>query len=127
MAFILPTFNLTVNIWRRTNPVGNPPDVVVLGNLTHGKRVSQINYILGNPVIACFEMYLLLPKLTDIRGQFNGTFTGDVVECPGGTLRYYDAVFVDDVAKGFPNEHRLAVITQHHGSGLVPNWPLPIP
>jgi hypothetical protein len=63
----------------------------------------------------------LVPALTDIRDQFNA-FTGkDTVEVPFASNRFYWVTYVDDVAKGFDNEHRLAFLQK------VGNWPVPMP
>jgi len=128
MSYVLPTFNLTVNIWHRATYVGNfpgtipPPDVVVAGNLALGKRMN-------NPV--GMNMWLLLPAATDIRdGNKNTTLsaTGDIVEAPGGSGRYYYVVNVDDAGKGFSNEHRVAEITFNLTfMPLLPKWPEPYP
>jgi len=82
---------------------------------------------------------LLVPKLTDIRppGLSSGTNVwGDLVEVPAGSSRWYMVIQVDDVGKGFPNEHRFAYLLPLFNStmiGLVQNagapnpWPVPIP
>lgn len=54
----------------------------------------------------------------------------DFVEIPQGTGRWYVAVFVDDVALGFPNVHRYAIVGKLVAGGVfinVPPWPTPIP
>lgn len=117
-TYTLPTFNLSVNIWRFasiTPPVITaPPDVVTVGNLNPGKRVY-------GQVAEGFPMYLLLPKLTDVRWSGQGG-NQDWIEVPAGSGRWYETIFVDDVGKGFPNEHRLAIIIQ-----VDATWPLPMP
>lgn len=65
-------------------------------------------------------MFLLLPKGTDIRSTVCGV-APDVVEVPAGTGRYYSVEMVDDVARGFANEYRFAMVLQ------LKNWPAPIP
>lgn len=116
MAFTLPTFNLSVNIWRGPVTVFPPPGgpaLTVLCNLTPGRRVILEAGTTGIPT------FILLPALTDIRSARSGV--ADAVEVPAGTGRYYTVLWVDDVAKGFENEHRIAALTQ---SGV---WPTPIP
>lgn len=111
MAYTIPTFNLTVNIWHPpqvTPPIGLP-QVVVLGNLTPGKRHQWGTTLVGG------YTYILLPALTDIR------ITG-VAEIPAGSGRYYKIGGVEDLGKGFPNEHRYAVILADYV-----NWPVPYP
>jgi len=117
VAYHLPTFNLVVNIW--WDPVNwllNPPSLVTTGNLCIGLRVwAQQTY---NDTL----MYLLLPPLTDVRDNLNGPgVAGDVVEVPAGTGRFYRVQHVDDVGKGFANEHRYCLLSK------LGAWPVPIP
>jgi hypothetical protein len=131
MGFRLPTFNLNVNIWGAGSHVGNPADRTCVGNLSPGERRSMIGSsedfanlagltppMLGMVLMTQF-MYLLVPKLTDIRSwDFSGGFDPcDCVEVPAGTGRYYMVTAVDDVGKGFANEHRFAVLL-----ALTPAW-----
>lgn len=125
MAFRVPNFNLVVNIWRRNGVAGvyALPDVVTAGNLSHGRRV-MVSAFAGNS-----PMELLLPKLTDIRAVWNAVVY-DVVEVPAGSQRFYQVTHVDDVAKGFANEYRLATIVyEPNGNPLigVNSAPVPLP
>jgi hypothetical protein len=107
MPFKLPTFNLTINIWRDYVAPNDYtiPDVVTVTNMSPGKR-QVANRIVGfNPLITQHEMYFLVPKLTDVRAGWNGS-NADVVECPAGSKRFYAIIVVDDIGKGFANEHR---------------------
>lgn len=120
MAFSLPTFNLTVWIFRHGNaPPGAGPDVIANGNLTPGRRVFMANAPAGFggcPML----VEVLLPALTDIRG-WNDPGASDWAEVPAGSGRYYEVLFVDDIGKGFANEHRFALLAQ------INPWPSPIP
>ena len=122
MSFSVPVMPLQVNIWRHgSDPTAVPPDVQTSGNLAWGKRV-------GNPSIGgttqlgipFMSMTLLLPALTDIRGDAFD-INSDLVEVPAGSGRFYWCAFSDDLGKGFPNEHRGAIIVQ---KPPLP-WPLP--
>lgn len=120
--YTLPQFNLTVNIWRAgVVPPTGPPASSPKGNLAWGRRVAVPSTggtsSIGIPLMT---MTLLLPPHTDVRGDPFG-INADVIECPAGTGRYYICRFVDDLGKGFANEHRGAVLTQ-----VLP-WPTPIP
>jgi hypothetical protein len=66
----------------------------------------------------CWEV--LLPSRTDVRDQLTSGGT-DVIECPAGTGRYYTVGLVDDVARGFDNEYRLAYVYRAYV------WTSPIP
>ena len=121
MPYVLPTFNLTINIFRNGNPPPGIPDVVSAANLTPGRRVFSGDGAVYPAPNWYPIMFLLLPPLTDIRGGPDTGFAPDWVEAPAGSARYYEVQFVDDVGKGFANEHRFAVMQQ-----LGP-WPHPIP
>lgn len=120
MAFVLPTFNLTCNIF--TNGLGwGPLRLSSPCNLAYSKRVNQMVSEGFFPVNAA----LLLPALTDIRGPLNASgFDG--VECPAGSGRWYIVSGVEDIGKGFANEHRCATLRPSGGPGGV-LWPTPIP
>lgn len=109
MAYRLPNFNLTSGIG--PNLQAYPPRLTSLSNLAWGNRTSQ-TYTFGitNATTARMLMTLLLPKGTDIRGPANIGGVVDSVECPIGSGRYYFVLGVDDIGKGFPNEHRAAVL-----------------
>jgi hypothetical protein len=131
MPFVLPTFNLTANIWRSANlPPGGPPAVVTPCNFSLGRRVVTatdytpwFNARAGGGVgINCLLRIMLCPALTDVRGLFTAGLP-DWVEVPAGSGRLYNVLDVDDMGKGFPNEHRLAwLITQR-----VAPLPVPLP
>lgn len=107
MPYQLPVFNVSVNIWRgpQTPPPIGDPDLVPVGNLALGKRVT-LEYPTGTPV-----MYLLLPANTDIRSNVRGG-SPDFVEAPAGSGRYYNVLWVDNAGTGFPNEHVVAILQQ---------------
>lgn len=124
MAFRLPTFNLPVNVWRGTSLHTNPPDVITVGNLSPGKLVTSFvaNALFGGSGGQVTEMLLRLPALTDVRDGILGGSGRDQIEVPAGSGRFYVAVYVDDIAKGFANEHRYALLSK----GAIP-WPEPLP
>jgi len=121
MAFRVPTFNIDCNVWfdGETVPPGGAPDVSVECQLRwcgHGPSESQ------DPDFTSWQpgWLLLVPKGTDIRDRFNASGKA-LVECPVGTGRYYQVNYVDDVARGFTNEYRMAFLNK------VGEWPSPIP
>lgn len=130
MAFSLPAFNLTVDIY--SGPwLTRVLRVSSLGNLAFGRR-TNIQFgseELAYPVRAT-EVLLLLPPLTDIRSSLTSG-QADMVECPSGSGRWYQVLAVEDIGKGFPNEHRAASLFQ--ASFYVDNtafaglfWPVPM-
>ena len=115
MAFTIPQMPLTVNIWRSGLAYTAPPSVVSACNLAWGARVNTqgaIDIEMGSVanLWSRNSMLLLLPKRTDIRGYFPGLAWQDNVEVPAGSKRYYNVVYVDDIGRGFANEHRAAVL-----------------
>lgn len=131
MSFSLPTFNLDVNIFDGVLPLA-PPRLVTVGNLAQGKRYSPYNSaaFMGADGLAGPTPLLLLPPLTDVRDSSCNNLP-DIVEVPAGTGRYYQVAMVDDIGKGFPNEHRFAGLVKLFPSsgGILTAtfWPTPIP
>lgn len=117
MAFRIPTFNLTCNIWRGGSLLSNPPDATSMCQLrATGKQNS--GYIANAIIYALPE--ILFPAHTDVRDTFNAG-GADRFEVPAGSGRFYETAQVDDVAKGFANEYRQAIV------GKIGVWPTPIP
>ncbi len=129
MAFVVPNFNLLCKIGTSATagfPATLPPFSIRLASqmcaLVFGHRVNVFasggTAAQGYPVMG---MSLLLPVGTDVRGSESGTGILDVVECPVGTGRWYQVIQVDDIGKGYANEHRSAAIL------ALPVWVPPYP
>lgn len=117
--YILPAFNLFCNI--------QTPDSssTVPCNLAWGRRVSPAVASLTEDPSASFTITLLLPAGTDITSALqSGPGASSYVEVPFGTGRWYEVFYVDDIGKGFTNEHRAALISPSQISGP---WPRPYP
>lgn len=118
MAFNLPTFNTTANVWRNGLDLTGPPTLTTPCQLRAAGKMST-----GQDATSAYWPFLWsasFPPRTDIRD--NGCPSGiDTLEIPAGTMRYYLAVYVDDVAREFLNEYRIAFL-QKFGP-----WPQPIP
>lgn len=107
MAFIVPAFPLAVNVWHGGGAFTYlAPDVATMGNLTPGRR-SMLAVTPTSTSIQVIEMELLLPKLTDVRCNYNLVGSTDTIEVPAGSNRFYRVGAVDDIGKGFANEHRI--------------------
>jgi hypothetical protein len=110
MSYVLPNFNLFVNVWRVLGAGGTyaAPDAQFNCNLSPGKRVMMGIVPVGpNEGVMCME--LLLPSGVDVRSRWNN-IERDLVEVPAGSERFYEVIQVDDIGKGFANEHRIAWI-----------------
>lgn len=118
-AHKVPQFPLSVGIWRSNNATTNPPSILTVGQLVVGATHTQPFLTSGiSPNNVTQSLYL--PKLTDIRDA-HSTLGQDTVEVPRGSGRFYQVLLFDDVAKGFPNEFRIAFISKK------PPWPTPAP
>lgn len=121
MSFSLPIFNLFCNVWHQPAHPPAAPSFNVKCNLAYGRR--GMSELVDTSLSFRWPMTLLLPLGTDVRTQAQGSSL-DIVEVPAGSQRYYYVVAVDDVGKGFANEHRAAVLIATADFG---NWPIPYP
>lgn len=65
-------------------------------------------------------MGVMFPAGTDIRPGTGFGMSADCIEVPSGSGRYYRVAALDDVAKGFTNEYRLAICSQLPYMGAFP-------
>jgi len=135
MGFIVPDFNLTCDVY------DGPYDTRALRlagvecNLAMGRRVQVDFHDATGLGFGAGTAQLLVPAGTDIREVAQLAGGGppyDIVEVPSGSGRWYVVNSVDDVAKGFPNEYRLAFLAKlSSNSGLANTtglfWPIPMP
>lgn len=128
MAFVVPNFNLLCNIGASLAP-GWPPSQLGVGlrlvnqacALVYGHRNNVASTGgTGSVGVPLMCMSLLLPAGTDVRGLQDSGGMPDVVECPAGTGRWYGVAWVDDIGKGYPNEHRTAMIQALQGVWVAP-------
>lgn len=112
MAFTVPTFNLTANIWRGGSFLSPlpAPDVITTANLQYGPKNGLVPTWDVTEGLWIQPYFLLIPKLTDVRMASDGT-PADGIEVPAGSGLYYLVWTVGDVGKGFANEYRVAGIT----------------
>ncbi len=133
MGFSVPSMPLLVDVY--SGPyVGRVFRFQTNGNLSTGRasRSSSLDDV-GFPGILGTDRNLLVAAFTDIRDFACGLpYPYDIVECPSGSGRWYAVGIVDDVAKGFPNEYRMAFLsklcdTVDSPNNVGSNWPIPIP
>lgn len=131
---VAPTLNLFCNIWTQYATAAGPPVIPpsfvnVQCNLQFARKTHALGGAAGFAAVS--EMFLLVPKLTDLRTSlFSPPGTLDIVECPAGSKRWYAVIFVDDQAKGFPTETRVAILTHADAiaqSGALWSWTPPYP
>jgi hypothetical protein len=132
MAFTVPTFPITCDVFTGPWLTRFHRDTIPC-NLAPGRRVFQ-NPLGEDPgqFLATAATQILVPALSDVRDFSTGVSHPDVIECPSGSGRWYGVMLVDDLGKGFPNEHRVVTVTKifellnlTEYAGL--NWPIPIP
>jgi len=109
-SFNLPQFNLEVGIFT-SNSYDDGPNISTVGclrrypsqnNMEQGGSNSQNDYR--------WMMEILLPALTDVRPPCLNAGLNTFIECPLGARRFYRVLAVDDIAKGYPNEHRFCLV-----------------
>lgn len=122
MPFVLPTFNLSCNIYTRPWNGTDPPRLVVDCQLRgQGNNFKAWAYSVTGFVGASWALF---PPGTDLRDGFTTSGSNsDLVELPAGSGRFYGVGYVDDLGRGFPNEHRFAILTK----SIAYPWPVPIP
>jgi hypothetical protein len=128
MAYSVPPMPLRCNIYNFAavtfGTSGSPGSA---NTFSSGPRVANVpcNLAPGLRVIAQQgnSVVILLPASTDVRDSWAINVNGqeDVIEVPAGSNCVYSVQFVSDFGKGFPNEHRYAIINR---AGTVPQ-PLP--
>jgi len=118
MAFHVPDFNLTANIWHAVPtppalPVGAPNIAALPCNLRIMKTADTITSQGSQPTA-----FLSVPAGSDLRVSvgwrsiLSPPGNAPIAEVPAGSGRIYQIWSVDDVAKGYPNEYRFAVLVQ---------------
>lgn len=120
MPYVVPQFPITCNVWTGPGHVGAARLLAVPCNLAPGRRLLMQWWDWASSGSPAINITLLVPALTDLRG-WNDPAAPDDVEVPAGSGRFYTINLVDDYGKGFPNEHRFAILEQG-----TP-WPQPIP
>lgn len=145
MGYRVPSFPLNVNLWSSTSVVSDPPDRTCMGNLSPGRRVmlavqpnldqSSTAHFLASLRSMTVLMELMVPAGTDIEGWTGLTNNADCAEVPAGSGVYYAVHHVCDVAKGFSNEYRMAVLVlltsqwrlNYGDQWSTPDLPVPLP
>ncbi len=123
MPFRVPTFPLTCRIYRASS--GGP--FPLTGGVTSPcqlqlRKDGWVSSNGGSGIAA--SMLLLLPKGTDIRPSHTTT-PADAVQVPDDSGEYYVVSAVNDVAKGFPNEYRVAMLALQANKANGTVWPMP--
>lgn len=132
MSFVVPQFPIVCDIYSGPWSTRVLRVAAASCNLAWGRRVDAKLNVSPFDNQGMSTMTLLLPSGTDVRDLRCGAVE-DVLECPSGSGRWYQCVGVDDIGKGFPNEHRGAIIQAIFdgagGTGTYPGllWPAPIP
>ena len=120
--YVLPIFPVTANVWRGNDAFPQPvPDLATEAVLLRNEQIITVG---GNQLET---MLMKFPALTDVRDAYSIGATADYIEYPAASGRYYRVLYVDDLAKGFPNQHRFAVVYKTVNPQTGALWPVPIP
>jgi hypothetical protein len=127
VAFKPPTFNLVANVWLRlgtptTLPPGRPADTQYSCQLYLSKTHLQLP---TTTFATSASVLVLFPARTDVRGSAAGGQQNDLLEVPAASGRFYAVRWVEDRAKGFTNEYRVAGCLQQ--VQVTGGWPFPTP
>ena len=136
--YVLPNFNLQAAIWYaydRAVSAYAGYDNRLLCNLTPGRRVmttfNGVQWIHPNGVsMLPNPMEVLLEKGTTVSPMYDVVGNNcDLMEIPFGSTRFYLVICVDDIGKGFANEHRFAFINMVNQAVVFTDvtWPFPVP
>lgn len=133
--FVPPQFPLSMNIWRMGIPYVFADrlffDIVPCQLRWWGQEIKPFTGNIFTEGISAGSIAVLCPAGTDIRDESCGG-GADLVEVPDASGRFYLVGYADDVAKGFANEYRCALLLKVFGENLpnfvgFPLWPTPIP
>jgi hypothetical protein len=108
MAFTLPDFNLSLEIWGNSTPFTGSPRVTTTCALVASRRTLFL-ISPGGAVDVVVPMWLLLPLADDIRG-YPSSGSGDYVQVNGASKNRWHVQNVVPVALGHPNEHQQALV-----------------
>ena len=115
MPFVVPAMPLLMSRWNAWDPTtslyATPDAVDVPCCISPGKR-SMVS-IRGDTdaSLSDFAMEVLLPALEKgCAGVHFPPRAADVLEIPQGSTRFYMVRYVDDIGKGFANEHRFFLV-----------------
>lgn len=132
MAFVIPQFPITCDVYRGPWLARALAISALPCNLGQGRRIVLSESVAAPQLEGSFNVsQLLCPKSSDVR-DFSTSVTPDVIECPSGSGRWYGVLGVDDMGKGFPNEHRFVLMSKifeelDPAAYLGLFWPAPIP
>ncbi len=118
MPYTPPSFNLVCNIYTSNGGPGGVLRIALQPCQLRAPSKYHTQVDSSHLYVPLWE--LLFPALTDVR-DYGSSSGGDGIEVPAGSGRYYSVGYVDDVAKGFPNEYRMAFVAKR----IL--WPTPIP
>lgn len=130
VPYRVPNFNLFCNIgpsafgdntWPPAPYFGAPRLAHKPCALVYGKRVNMASSGgTDDQGFPATTMTILFPKLTDVRSVQSTDQIPDTIECPEGSGRWYGVCGVDDIGKGYANEHRVAWVQPLAGEWTVP-------
>jgi hypothetical protein len=119
MAFTLPTFNLSANVWVNANlPNASPPDVmgVMVQLYINTRGLLDVTPNAWDTWVPPVWVRIAIAGFDD---------TYNIFEVPGGSAKYYRVRWRDVIHKGFPNEYGAYLCEQVINDGTPVLPPLP--
>lgn len=121
MAYRLPIFNLSCDIWNApADPLTDPPSVSNVPCQLYANKIVATDFTHSNPSLWFVAQTIRLPAGTDVRFDTTGAAVLTKIECPRGSSVFYEVHQVADFHKGFLNEYRVAYV-------LMDVCPFPLP
>lgn len=111
VGYRLPIFADLVKIYTNGVSPPAPPRLTVMGNLALGRRTYTGELVTSTATAGVPVVPLLLPAYTDVRGA-NSAGGSDLIIVGAAQLKRYNVLWVEDIAEGFLNLHRMAMIRQ---------------
>jgi hypothetical protein len=114
MAYKIPAMPSQVGVWRNSTGGIGLPSLVIMAQI---RLIKDAFFGIGGG--SAGAMLLCCETSSDLRPTGSTSFC-DFVEAPLHSGKWYYIASVSDVALGFPNTYRAAVIVPQYGRWFVP-------
>lgn len=97
-VYVVPSFNVLVDLWSVSNPLLDPPDDVQLAQIYLSSRIPPMHMQAGHP--SWLFPVLLRTSAITLRPE-----QGTIWRRSTGVGGYHKILFVHDIHVGFPNQY----------------------